>query len=254
MPAYTILIMKRNETDRRPLTLHISTQLFWSMVVLAVALPVGGFLVSAGVIAPAWLKLDFNSMKHRVEEAEKMRKDYLEFKVEYDAMKNQLDTERKARAEAEAKTTMAETARAEATGKLTQVEGELLTLKQSIATYEQLLKPKLERELVQCVNLDAKYADGKASYSLNLTKVAKGIKLPPKLTARVSLVVGDNAVAMRSNTQAGGNSKSFALDTAKSMDIKGEMAIDAADDATRLIDVKVFDAAAKTVGYCWKTF
>lgn len=253
MPAYTILIMKRNETDRRPLTLHISTQLFWSLLVLAVALPIGGFLVSAGVIAPAWLKLDFNSMRHQVQKAEEMRKEYTAFKAEYEQMKDQLDTERKQRAEAEAKNTMAETARSEATAKLTQLEGEVLTLRQSVATYEQLLKPKLERELVQCVNLDAGYKDGKVTYSLNLAKTSAGVSLPAKLTARVSVIVGDNALVM----QNAGNraTRNVTLETGKSLAIKGDFAQEIPTDTTRLIDIKVFDGGGnKPVGYCWKTF
>lgn len=252
MPAYTILIMKRNETDRRPVTLHISTQLFWSIVVLAVALPVAGFLVSAGVIAPAWLKLDFNSMRHQVEQAEEMRKEYLTFKAEHDALKDQLDNERKLRAEAEAKNTMAETARSEATSKLTEVEAEVLTLRQSVATYEQLLKPKLDKELVQCVNLEATYADGRVEYSLNLAKTSAGVALPAKLSARVAVVAGDNALTM----QSAGNraTRTVTVETSKSMTLKGEFPIEVPADTTRLIDVKVFDGGAKPVGYCWKTF
>lgn len=253
MPAYTILIMKRNETDRRPITLHVSAALFWSTIILAVALPVLGFLVSVGWVAPAWLKLNFKSMEHQVEVAEKVKKEGEEAKQELATLLAKLDDERKARAEAETKTTMSETARSEATAKLTQMEGEMLALKQSVATYEQLLKPKLERELLQCVNLTASVGEGnKVSYSLSFAKLAQSTKLPEGLTARVRVIAGDNALAMSAST-AKDTIVNHTLDT-KDLAIKGTLAVQLPPDTTRLIDVKVFDKTSKPVAYCWKTF
>jgi hypothetical protein len=70
MPAYTILLMRKDDPGRRPVTIHISSGLFWSFITLAVGLPIGGFLVSAGVLAPAWLKLNVQNMKQEVENAQ----------------------------------------------------------------------------------------------------------------------------------------------------------------------------------------
>ena len=251
--AYTILIMKRNETDRRPITLHISAKLLYSAIVLAVALPVLGFLVSVGWVAPAWLKMDFNSMRHQVEQAEKVKEEGEAAKADLATLQAKLDDERKARAEAETKTTMAETARTEATTKLTEMEAELLTLKQSIATYEQLLKPKLERELLQCVNLTASAKGNMVSYSLNFAKITQSSKLPDGLTARVRVSAGDNALAMTAGS-AKDKVVNHQMDAKKDLSLKGELQTDLPPDTTRMIDVKVFDATNKPVGYCWKTF
>lgn len=252
MPAYTILIMRRNETDRRPVTLHISAFLFWSVISLAVLLPVGGFLVSAGMIAPAWLKLDFNSMQHQVAQAEKIKAENAAMKDTYGKLQSQLDSERRLRAEAETKFTMSETARSEATTKLTQMEGDMVTLKRSVASYEQLLKPKLDRELLQCVNLEATYASGKVEYSLSFAKLTKTLQLPAGLTARVRIVTGDNAVDMEHNSA--NRVFNTPINAKGDLHLKGEAAMSVPADTTRLIDVKVFDSAGKPVGYCWKTF
>ncbi|MFZ2587458.1 MAG: hypothetical protein WAZ18_05000 [Alphaproteobacteria bacterium] len=244
--------MKRNETDKRPITLHISKGLFWSSIVLAVALPIVGFGLSAGVVAPAWLKLDFSSMQHKVELAEKIQKEGEVAKAEMADVKTKLDEERKLRAEAETKVTMSETAREEATTKLTEMEQELLALKQSVATYEQLLKPKLSRELLQCVNLTASMDGNVVNYSLSFAKVGQTAKLPAGLVARVRVVAGDNAVAMSTAT-SGDKVVNHTLDTTKDLALKGSLSVTLPPDTTRLIDVKVFEKD-KPVGYCWKAF
>lgn len=251
MPGYTILIMKRNATDRRPVTLQMPGWLLWGSLVLAITLPIVGFLVSVGYVAPAWLKLDFQSMQHQVEEAAKIRKDQAEIQGELERLKGQVDEERKLRAEAEAKLTMAETARGEATTKLTELEVEAVTLKRSVASYEQLLKPKLARELVSCVNQEAsQVGDNKVSYGVTFAKLTRTQALPP-LTVRVRVVAGDNAVEL---DEGAGGGKVETHKLGADLRVRGEMDIALPKDTTRLIDIKVFDEANKPVGYCWKTF
>lgn len=250
MPGYTILIMKRNATDRRPITLHLAGWFLWSALFLAIALPIAGFLVSVGYVAPAWLKLNFQDMQHQVEEAEKIKEESASAMEDVERAKGQLDQERKLRAEAEAKLTMAETARAEATTKLTELEVEAVALKRSVATYEQMLKPKLARELVQCVNFEvAQTKPGVVAYGLSFAKLTKSEALP-KLTVRVRVVSGDNAVALE-NSASG---KTVTMPLEKDLRVKGEMAVNLPADSTRLIDVKALDESGKPVGYCWKTF
>lgn len=250
MPGYTILIMKRNATDRRPITLHFAGWFLWSLLFLAIALPIGGFLVSVGYVAPAWLNLNVKSMQHQVEEAAKIKEESAGALEEVERMKGQLDQERKMRAEAEAKLTMAETARTEATTKLTELEGETVTLRRSVASYEQLLKPKLSRELVQCVNFDVSEKAGKVDYSVTFAKLTKTQALP-KLNVRIRVVAGDNAVAL---DEARGGGKVVNTPLEKDLRVKGDLAMNLPADATRLIDVKVLDESNKPVGYCWKTF
>jgi hypothetical protein len=253
MPDYTILIMKRNETDRRPLTFHISSLVFWLVISLAVLVPVLATAVAVGWVAPAWLKLDFHSMENRVAMADKTILENEAIKRELDDVKSKMDGERAAYAEAETKLTMAETARAEATTKLTQMESEMIALKQSVATYEQLLKPKLDRELLQCVNLEARVVQGVVQYGTTLTKLGQNMKLPSKMTARVRVIVGDNAMAMQGDAHKN-MQVSHDLNPAKGLDVKGTLKLDIPPDTTRLLDVKVFDESNKPVGYCWKTF
>lgn len=258
MPSYTILFMRKDVTDRRPVTIHISGKLFWGAIITAVGLPIVGFLVSLGFVAPAWLKVNVHSMEQAVETAEKtlqpLQKQNADLAKRKGEMEAQLKQLREQLAQTETKFTMAETARTEATTRLGTAETELITLKQSLATYERLLKPKLSRELVECVDLTVGYANGQVSYKTSLAKISKTAKVPDVLTARVRVLTGDNAVAMEQG-QNSGNTVTQQLQVNKSPNLSGQIALPTtqAEGTTRLVDVKVYDGNTP-VGYCWKTF
>lgn len=258
MPAYTILFMRKDATDRRPLTIHIGARLFWFLIIFAFGAPILGFIISAGWIAPSWLKFNMHSMEQAVEKAEQNLQPLQEQNADLAARKasleDQLKAAREALATAETKTTMAETARTEATTRLAAAETELITLKQSLATYEKLLKPKLDRELVQCVNFDVTSSGNTVSYKTTFSKVTKTAKVPDKLTVRVRSLVGDNAVAME-QAQNNAASADVALEINKSPNLKGQLPLPAgaAAGTTRMLDLKVYDGNTP-VGYCWKTF
>lgn len=258
MPAYTILFMRKDVTDRRPLTIHIGAKLFWFLTIGAIATPILGFIGSAGWIAPLWLKLNMHSMEQAVEKAEKTLQPLQEQNANLAASKatleDQLKQAREALALLETKQTMAETARTEATTRLAAAETELITLKTSLATYEKLLKPKLSKELVQCVNLELSLKDNILSYNTSFTKIAKTVKVPNQLTVRARVLMGDNAVTMEQNT-TGGMAANHQLEIAKAPSIKGTFTLPPQQVAgsTRLLDVKVYDGNTP-VGYCWKTF
>lgn len=256
MPSYTILFMRRDVTDRRPLTLHISKQLFWTLILMAVGLPIFGFALSAGILAPVWLKFDMKSMKQTVENAEKtlvpLQRKNESLSADKSKLSEQLKEEMQRRAEAEARVTMAETARVEASNRLATLEGEMLDLKRSLATYERLFKPKLQRELVECVDQDIAYAGNKLSYNLTFARVAKNLTIPPSLSVQVRVMSGNNAVAIE---QAGANAvvTTHVLDLSKSQHVKGTFTVTLPTDTSRLLDVKVLDGNTP-VGYCWKSF
>jgi hypothetical protein len=252
MPSYTILFMRRDATDRRPFTIHIGAKLFWFLGILAVGLPVAGFLVSYGFIAPKWLEFNFKSMERQVAEAEKTEQKNENLETYKEKLETTLQAERTARAEADARITMAETARIEASNRLVQLEGELITLKQSLATYEKLFKPKLSKELLECVGTSASLNNNVVDYSTTFVKIGKG-SLPNGLTARVRVLVGDNALTMAGDA-GGGVQTTHPLNLNKSSEIKGKFTIQGAADGARVLDIKMFDAGNTQVGYCWKAF
>lgn len=258
MPSYTILLMRQDLTDRRPFRMVIGRKTFWTLILTAIGLPIMGFLVSFGILAPAWLKLDFKNMQESVEEAKQtlqpLQQQNAELASKKQALEQQLQAEREGRAKAEAEITMARTARLEAANRMAEMEGELISLKKSLGTYEKLLKPKLDRELVQCVDVTATYANGQVSYKSNFAKLAKSMKVPDVITARVRVLAGDNAVAMEQG-QGSGTVVNHSLEMARSPSIKGTIPLPAAqgNGATRLLDIKLFDGS-KPVGYCWKPF
>lgn len=257
MPSYTILLMRADRTDMRPFRAHIGVKTFWFMLILAIGLPIFGFLISVGVLAPAWLKLDFQSMQQSVEEAQHNLQPLQQQNADLSNKKQQLEAQlrelRTSHAQVETEVTMARTARTEASNRIAEMEGELITLKKSLASYEKLLKPKLERELVECVDMVATYENNQVTYRSSFVKVAKSATLPERLNARVRVTAGDNAVAMQQGQ--GGNAINHNLEMSRSTSIKGTLQLPAsvADGTTRLLDIKVYDGN-KAVGYCWKAF
>jgi hypothetical protein len=258
MPAYTILLMRADVTDRRPVRLNIGTRLFWALLVLAFGAPIVGFMISFGWLAPTWLKLNVENMAEAVEQAEKdlqpLQQQNAELASRIRTLEPQLQAARANLAQAEARATMAETAKNSAAERLAMLEGENINLQRSLATYEQLLKPKLERQLVQCVDLTARVNAQGVTYNTTFTRIDKA-KMPPAMTVQVRVLSGDNAVSM----EAGANQASTVthqLDMQRSQRISGTLALPAmaaSGKTTRLLDVKVYDGS-QTVGYCWKAF
>lgn len=258
MPSYTILLMRQDRTDRRPFRMHIGVTAFWFLLILAIGLPIAGFLISMGILAPIWLKLDFKSMQHSVEEAQHNLQPLQQQNADLAAKKQQLEEQlkelREQHAQTETEVTMARTARLEASSRMAEMEGELITLKKSLASYDKLLKPKLDRELVQCVDLAADYANNSVTYKTSFVKVSKTATIPATLTARVRIMAGDNALAMEQGQNAN-NTITHSLDMARSPALKGSLPLAATQAAgtTRMLDIKIFDGT-KAVGYCWKAF
>lgn len=258
MPSYTILLMRADRTDKRPFRMHMGVKTFWFLVLLAIGLPIAGFLISVGILAPVWLKLDFQSMQQSVEEAQHNLQPLQQQNAELSTKKQQLETQlqelRQSHAAAETEVTMARTARLEAANRIAEMEGELISLKKSLGSYEKLLKPKLERELVQCVDLAATFENNQVTYKSNFVKVSKTADLPAVLTARVRVSAGDNALVMEQG-QVSNNVVNHNLEMAKNPSLKGAIPLPAtqAEGATRLLDIKIFEGN-KAIGYCWKTF
>lgn len=258
MPAYTILLMRADVTDRRPVRMNIGTRLFWCLLVLAFGAPIVGFMISFGWLAPTWLKLNVETMAEAVEQAEKdlqpLQQQNAELASRIRTLEPQLQTARESLAQAEARATMAETAKNSAAERLATLEGENINLQRSLATYEQLLKPKLERQLVQCVDLKARVNAQGVSYNTTFTRIDKA-KMPPAMTVQVRVLSGDNAVSMEAGASQA-NTITHQLDMQRSQKISGAVVLPASaanNKTTRVLDVKVYDGS-QTVGYCWKAF
>lgn len=252
MPAYTILIMRRDATDRRPHTLHISGGLFWSVILAGIGLPILGFGVSAGYIAPAWLKFNFDRLERQVEGAKQTEQNNANLTADNQKLADQLQSERSSRAEAEARLTMAETARIEANNRLTELEAENVNLRRDLASYERMLKPKIDKELVECADISAKAVENGMEYAATISKISGNVTLPPSLTAVVSVLSGNNVVTLDQSGKVN-KTTNHALDLKKSQKISGKITANLPTQATRVLDIKIKDAT-RVVGYCWKSF
>jgi hypothetical protein len=258
MPSYSILLMRADATDKRPWRINVGRVTFWGLILSACALPVLGFFLSVGWIAPGWLKLNVNSMKAAVEEAEAtlqpLQQQNAQLAERKATLETQLNQMRSQLAEADTKATMAETARTEAATRLGQLEAEVVNLKQTVAKYEAILKPKsAQRELVQCNDLTATIKGGKVAYSTTFSRTRRDSSLPDKLTVQVRVAQGDNAMLLEQAKQ-NANVVNHLLHLAKSSKIQGSIEFRANQTgAMRMLDVKVLNGNTQ-VGYCWKSF
>ena len=248
--------MRQDVTDKRPFRLHISSWLFWLMIIAAVGTPIGGFVVSVGWIAPSMLKLNFHSMEEAVQKAEEtlqpLQQQNAALAERKATLEEQMQQMRTKLAEAETRATMADTARTEAATRQAQLEGEMITLKQNLAKYESMLKPKLAREMVQCNDLEVKVTGNKVQYATSFSRVGKQ-DVPSSLNVQVRMLAGDN-IAMLDSSRNSGSIVNKTLELSKSGKMSGELALATVPQGTlRMLDVKVLNGAT-AVGYCWKTF
>jgi hypothetical protein len=258
MPSYSILMMRTDATDKRPWRFTIHRGLFWFMMLLAVGLPVMGFFVSFGWIAPNWLQMNMTSMRAEVKEAEAslqpLQQQNAQLAERKSALETQVNTMRGALAEAETKATMAETARTAATERMAQLEAEVITLKQSIAKYEAMLKPKtgVTREILQCNDLEIQIAGTNVKYATSFSKVRREAVVPSRLTVQVKLAMGDNAMALEQAKQTG-PLQNLTLEMAKNPRVSGQIALNGQTGSMRMLELRILNGAQQ-VGYCWKSF
>jgi hypothetical protein len=256
MPAYTILFMRQDVTDKRPFRLHISSWLFWLLIISAVGAPVLGFVVSVGWIAPSMLKLNFHNMEEAVQKAEQtlqpLQQQNAALAERKATLEEQVQQMRTKLAEAETRATMAETARIEASTRLAQLESESVNLKQSLAKYESMLKPKISREMVQCNDLEVRMDGQKVKYNTTFSRVGKQT-VPDTLSVQVRALAGDNMALLDSSRNSGATVVKE-LKMSRDTKLSGDLALATVPPGSlRMLDVKVLDGAT-TVGYCWKTF
>jgi septal ring factor EnvC (AmiA/AmiB activator) len=250
--------MRTDATDKRPWRINIGRNLFWVLTLGACSLPLLGFFVSVGWIAPNWLKFNMSNMQEAVAEAEAtlqpLQQQNAQLAERKALLETQIATMRGQLAEAETKATMAETARTEAATRLGQLEAEVVNLKQSVAKYEAMLKPKssVQRELVQCNDLSAIVKAGKVNYSSTFSRLRRDANLPSKLTVQVRLAQGDNAVLLEQAKQAAGV-VNHTLEMNKSPKVAGSLTLPPTQGGLRMLDMKVLNGSTQ-IGYCWKSF
>ena len=260
MPSYSILMMRTDATDKRPWRFTVNRGLFWCLVLLAGGLPVLGFFVSFGWIAPNWLQMNISSMRTAVKEAEAtlqpLQQQNAQLAERKAVLEAQITTMRNALAEAETKATMAETARASASERLGQLEAEVITLKQSIAKYEAMLKPKTtgaNRELLQCNDLEARIEGTNVVYETSFSRISRDATIPARLTVQARLAVADNAMLLEQAKRTG-QLQNSTLEMTKNPRVSGKIPFTTQQPGSlRMLDLRVLHGTQQ-VAYCWKAF
>jgi hypothetical protein len=258
MPSYSILLMRTDATDKRPWRFTIHRGLFWFLMILAIGLPILGFFISFGWIAPNWLQMNMTSMRAEVKEAEASLQPLQQQNAQLAERKVTLEAQvakmRSALAETETRATMAETARSTAAERMTQLEAEVITLKQNLAKYEAMLKPKSgnSRELLQCNDLDVQLAGNTVKYATSFSKIRREAVIPARLTIQVRVAAGDNVIALEQAKHIG-PLQNVTLEMAKNPRANGEINLTGQVGGMRMLEMRILNGAQQ-VGYCWKSF
>ena len=251
--------MRRDRTDVRPITVQVTRSVMLAFVATLVLLPLLGFFLAVKVLGPHWYGKRLSSLEKELAYMHEIKTpetdDMERLKDQLAILQEDLRTERQMRAEAEAKVTMAETARAEASGQSQEVEAELSSLRRTVAVYEELMKPRIDNELYQCFNISASYRSGKVNYQVSFLK--KNPKDNNSLETRVEVRIlhGDNIFAInraQAYRQQPDNLHTVAFN--KDYRLSGDIDMRLPNDGLRLLDIRGLNTANKVVAHCWQVF
>lgn len=257
--AYTLIIMRRDRTDVRPLTLHLSWKRLWGLVAMVFLLPILGFWISYTFIAPRVLGFDMKAMQNAKTYAEAqlapVKAENATLQARLAKLEESSKVDRGLRAEAEVRITQAETARAEAASRADGLEEEVLKLRQSIKFYEELMKPKTDQELVQCFNVNASASGNTVKYSLGLLKNNPNDKTPLDMKLYFTASSGSNAATLSAQKENATSQHSRSLTMVKDASLHGSFTAQLDKEGINMLDIKVRDKKTnKIIASCWKAF
>ncbi len=255
--SYTFIIMRKDRTDVRPVTLHLSWARLWSMIFVVIALPVIGFWISYTIIAPRVLGVDVEDMQNAKDYAEKKLAPVLQenarLKLENQKLTENIMEERDLRAGIEARITISETARIEATNRLSDVDSELISLRKSVRFYKELMKPKAEQDTMQCFNIKANVKSGKLFYGVNFLK--SDTKSKTNIVVEFRILSGDTAVDIdRNRVDVAAALHSRKISLAKDYRLTGSFKVSGLAQGLRILDIKAVNGKKETLAHCWKAF
>lgn len=253
--AYTLILMRRDRTDRKPVTVHLTYTRFWVLLVLLVGLPVAAFMVSYYLVAPAKLGADISQMQADRAEAlatlAPLEEENDELKARVTQLQKTLQTERQQRAEAEARITIAETARYEGASRVGDMEEELISLRQSLKFYEELVRPKTERDLLKCFNISAEMKGKKLTYGINFLKNDTDNKDKIQVNVQMRILQG-NAEMKTPETSEVEPIQSRSLGFTNSYRLTGSFTYEPTGGGLRILDVRGLDEENRVIAHCWK--
>jgi hypothetical protein len=224
-----------------------------------VLLPLGGFWVSYSWVGPARLGEDVRQLKETTKTA---RENESFFKAQYDVLVEEneklradLKEARSLLAEMDAKFTMVETARLEATDEAASAEEELLNLRRSVKFYEQLMKPTNEQAPLQCFNMDLRLNKGTVTYAVTFMKNNR--KDTSSLSADVAfrVLAGANVMKLDPDEAAvGAPVHERRIKLTKDYRLTGKFRVKNLPAGVRLLDIKAYDNKNRVIAQCWKSF
>lgn len=257
---YTLIIMKKDSTERSPRTIHLSVFVIGLMSLFFFGLPVAGYVLFNKVVAPQQYESSLTETTENKEELLEQLTDaeaeLTVLRIETDKLKTILADERKHRAESEARATIAETAKVATGQQIASTETELRTLQRKVAFYEDLLKPKTEQERLQCYNMSATYSKGKLRYAVSFLKNDNKDKATLGVKARMRVIP---AVQTAQDGEADKpaaeypvlSTRSFSL--TKAYTLSGNLNTTVDENMMHILDIEVKDTQNNLVAKCWQS-
>ncbi len=254
--AYTFIFMNRDRTDAHAFSLDVPKYLLWFIVALLAVLMIGGFWLAWRVIGPTWLRMEATQARetaHRQGEALGITMAELE-KISHEnkELKNNLEIEREARAEAETRVEIVENTRVTLEERVAELQKNLNENKEMISFYEDFFKPDTDKDIFQCYNIKAEYDGEELSYSVNFLNLEKNAKKVYDLTVKPRVLWGDHILTLEALEPLEESSKSISL--AKDIRLRERFAVKMPADGLHVLDIKAYDGENQVVAHCWKTF
>jgi len=259
--VFTLILMETHRTDKAPRSLHLSRgRLAW-VIAAIIGLPLIGFALGMLLFAPLFLNEEAQTARRDADDAQielrTLRQTEEDLLVQVVRLQEQLNAEQQARATAEARITIAETARAEAINRLQSLEGEVLQLGQRNAFFESFMTPQVDLDVLQCFNISAREEGNRVRYGVNFMKNDQSDRTRIAATVQFRVRTGEALLNDSLNAEQRAETELpilHTVDIAMTKDVRttGSFEAELPDEGLKILDIRAIDAEGNALAHCWK--
>ena len=256
--AYTIIFIPKHNPHHEPRTLTLPRWLVIALPLAIVLLPIALFWVGYDVLAPTVLKNRLEAQTDEFVEISSQNKElsqkYNRLDTAYRELQKNILAETNRRAEAEARVTILENARATALEKLEQTEQKVIDLNNKLSMYEDIFRPASEALQLQCFNISIDSKRDSIDYSVQLMKTDKNDRKELPLTVKFRVLTGPSVLSLGEGmVDDADRVKETSLDSLRQLtgSIRGEFS----GEGVRMLDIRAYEKGTdRLAGHCWKAF
>ncbi len=257
---FTVILMEAERTDKQPRSFRLTRQRLVWLITAFIGVPVLGFVLGLLVFAPLILNDDAQQAKRSAstlaKQVERMSTELTKLREEFHTSRQTLTEEQQSRATAEARITMAETARLEAISRLQALEDEVFQLTRQNAFYESFMQPGNNKATLQCFNISAKHSGSTVTYGVNFMKNNQKDRARVEAKVQFRVRVGEALLADGELEADHGSPVLATKDIAMVRDVRttGSFKADVPSSGLRILDITALNKKGETIAHCWKSF